>query len=85
MYLYEYVQKLYQPRTADPNTLTLGNLLTLTNIITSGIDHYSPSLGAFTSVQVAMPYLQKHETTSLSERFRHIPTHYFQGSQYLIT
>jgi len=46
---------LYQPRTADPNTLTLGNLLTLTNIITSGIDHYSPSLGAFTSVQVAMP------------------------------
>ena len=48
---------LYQPRTADPNTLTLGNLLTLTNIITSGIDHYSPSLGAFTSVQVAMPVL----------------------------
>lgn len=46
---------LYQPRTADPNTLTLENLLTLANIITSGIDHYSPSLGAFTSVQVAMP------------------------------
>lgn len=64
---------LYQPRTADPNTLTLENLLTLANIITSGIDHYSPSLGAFTSVQVAMPYLQKHETTSPSERFRHIP------------
>lgn len=75
----------YQPRTADPSTLVPENLFTLANIITSGIDHYSPSLGAFTSVQVAMPYLQKHETTSLSERFRHIPTHYFQGSQYLIT
>lgn len=63
----------YQLRTADPSTLVPENLLTLANIITSGIDHYSPSLGAFTSVQVAMPYLQKHETTSLSERFRHIP------------
>ena len=75
----------YQPRTVDPSTLVPENLLTLANIITSGIDHYSPSLGAFTSVQVAMPYLQKYETTSLSERFRHIPTHYFKGSQYLIT
>lgn len=75
----------YQPRTVDPSTLVPENLLTLANIITSGIDHYSPSLGAFTSVQVVMPYLQKYETTSLSERFRHIPTHYFQGSQYLIT
>jgi len=75
----------YQPRTVDPSTLVPENLLTLANIITSGIDHYSPSLGAFTSVQVAMPYLQKYETTSLSERFRYIPTHYFQGSQYLIT
>jgi len=46
---------LYQPRTADPNTLTLENLLTLANIITSGIDHYSPSLGAFTSVQAPCP------------------------------
>ena len=60
---------LYQPRTADPNTLTLENLLTLANIITSGIDHYSPSLGAFTSVQVAMPYLQKHEQQVLANVF----------------
>jgi len=40
----------YQPRTVDPSTLVPENLLTLANIITSGIDHYSPSLGAFTSV-----------------------------------
>ena len=52
----------YRPRTADPSTLTLDNLLTLANIITtSGIDHHCPpSLGVFTSVQVAMLYLQEN-------------------------
>ena len=53
---------LYRPRTADPSTLTMDNLLTLANIITtSGIDHHCPpSLGVFTSVQVAMLYLQEN-------------------------
>ena len=53
---------LYRPRTADPSTLTLDNLLTLANIITtSGIDHHCPpSLGVFTSVQITMLYLQEN-------------------------
>ena len=53
---------LYRPRTADPSTLTLDNLLTLANIITtSGIDHHPPpSLGVFTSVQITMLYLQEN-------------------------
>ena len=52
----------YRPRTVDPSTLTTDNLLTLANIITtSGIDHHCPpSLGVFTSVQVAMLYLQEN-------------------------
>ena len=43
-------------------TLTLDNLLTLANIITtSGLDHHCPpSLGVFTSVQVTMLYLQEN-------------------------
>ena len=53
---------LYRPRTADPSTLTLDNLLALANIITtSGIDHHHPpSLGVFTSVQITMLYLQEN-------------------------
>ena len=52
----------YQPRTADPSTLTTDNLLTLANIITtSGIPHHCPpSLGVFTSVQITMLYLQEN-------------------------
>ena len=52
----------YRPRTADPSTLTTDNLLTLANIITtSNIPHNCPpSLGVFTSVQVAMLYLQEN-------------------------
>jgi len=43
-------------------TLTTDNLLTLANIITtSNIPHHCPpSLGVFTSVQVAMLYLQEN-------------------------
>ena len=53
---------LYRPRTADPSTLTTDNLLTLANIITtSNIPHHCPpSLGVFTSVQIAMLYLQEN-------------------------
>ena len=53
---------LYRPRTADPNTLTTDNLLSLANIITtSGIDHhYPPSLGVLTSAQITMLYLQEN-------------------------
>ena len=53
---------LYRPRTADPSTLTMDNLLTLANIITtSGLPHHPPpSLGVLTSVQVTMLYLQEN-------------------------
>lgn len=53
---------LYRPRTADPSTLTLENLLTLANIITtSGIDHHCPpSLGVLTSVQITVLYLHEN-------------------------
>ena len=53
---------LYQPRTADPNTLTTDNLLTLANIITTSSvpRHHPPSLGVLTSVQITMLYLQEN-------------------------
>ena len=52
----------YRPRTADPSTLTMDNLLTLANIITtSRLDHHCPpSLGVLTSVQITMLYLQEN-------------------------
>ena len=74
----------YRPRTADPSTLTLDNLLTLANIITtSGIDHHHPpSLGVLTSVQVTMLYLQENlRQQALANIFGTSPTHYLQGDQ----
>jgi len=83
MSMYKNKILYYQLHTADPSPWRISS---------PGEHHHirnRPLLtkpgSAFTSVQFAMPYLQKHETTSLSERFRHIPTHYFKGSQYLIT
>jgi len=76
---------LYRPRTADPSTLTLDNLLTLANIITtSGIPHHPPpSLGVLTSVQITMLYLQENiRQQALANIFWYVPTHYLQGDQY---
>ncbi|WP_423897182.1 transposase family protein [Corynebacterium matruchotii] len=47
---------LYQPRTADPSTLTTDNLLTTSNIP----HHHPPSLGVLTNVQITMLYLQEN-------------------------